>query len=1780
METLKINISFIFILSLFLINKGISQNWPATVNEVCGSFGTNENASFHNGIDIAGTAWTNVIAIGNGEITQVNQQNNSVNIYIELDVNNDNLANDGVFAVYVHCEELPTTDPNWVDIWNGSYGLGFTPVIGTKVTQGQVFACIAPSGSGGAGTTFDHVHFSYQEGTNPLADRVNPLDQTVAFPIGNEDPPGTGVPPHFGPLFIKQPYNYDSYQDYTLQPDLFGCVKIIRDISDYMGHEEPNPSGNVTLTDPDAWDLNPPNTSRIQGITSSPYIVEFSVEDENGNQVFPIDNSGTVYEAYTVNSFPILSFYLLFDVDKPSPATVSLEYFYCYDLTNITSDDNNITITPEDKYWNTCLKDGEGWNGNTASLNSEAEFSDGLYTIKMSTEDLVNSPVEEEIEMIIDNFVPFVERVEVLSNNIEIYEAHWDLGVSDLTLSSPDGDPDNSIVSPASPYIDVVIKIYSSEPMTEVNITDISPLDWHPTSPTSVSADNKVWTFTIPNSQIPNDGSKDGIQIISIEGRDYADNEIQAYNDSKTSYRLYEIPKRDLTAGATYGNWSPSKNDGADQIHRFEIQRTVITTGFKYEQKDKDYPNLVSFTDLSTPSEEIYTRSWNFGDGNTSPDPNNPEPEHLYDDPGEYHVSLTVNGYYTWSEDIKVLRTDEIQCNFDYDIIPDDDYYYVNFNDKSKGLFLEYLWTFSGGDPSSSLVQNPRQIQFDNNNSLNPVTLSLTNYYLYSSTCSQTISYNPATDPTLILNMCQISGTYEVSFWLAVNNAETYDYTLEFGDGASTGLVTGQTTMSEEFHSYYSAGTYTVKVTYTAHNAGNTITKERYADLVVSSSQLTVITSAMGTGSCPGYQVGEQINFSATVTGGDGSPYFYTWVVYSSSSGEYLGSKQGYSATIPAYAYTFLEAGDYFVDLFVSNRGITGRSITSVSIVEPVQCIEAGIDEVTSGQIIDVCIGSSAIFNAYYTYGNCSWMPPEELIPNQIAWYLDDDPDPISSKPITDGIPSGEDLEAYIYFETDLGVGLHTLRMDMWNDKSHDNECYSFFRSDEVILNFRDDMLSFVITPPYNERVGYNEIRNKNEWYPRTYPTGYLQATGRYEDAHCILSTDDPWIRIEDTEMDAWPERERGMYFGYEENTTNAGRIGSVDIHCTNCDYNADQTFYFYQMSAAGAPIQTVNAGVDGNNSDFLGYSVAVDGNYAIAGAPGDNHTILLPDNRGSAYIFKKNDIGEWEKIKRVRWLSSNNDDNFGTSVDIDGDYAVVGAVGANGNVGAGYVLYKYEGGTDEWGIIAKLAPNTTDKGRAGQSIAISGNTVVIGAPYSDIDGNNAGRAYIFERPAGGWQSASLHNETKILTASDAGADKTFGFSVSIDRDDIIVGSPGAGKGYFFSRNQGGSNNWGQVFTSYNQNGSGRAVCIKNEEAIISHYPQSGSVREGGFFVYKKENGTWTYKQGDNSNYYCNGSTLGLFNDDFGKEVSCWNSEFIVSAPDMNITTGDCPPNLPDWGVGAGWTRHYYPYESQGQILYSNDFILPILSSSYYRLYSNDHFGSSVDMDGSHIINGIPYRNAEADDDGEIYIYNYRPGIFPNPCEDVIDETNTTLLALDYGTIKAGSISLGGGGYNFIVGSSTTVTYESAEVTLKPGFNAQPGSGFTATSMDCTAPFFIEMSSAELHDDNTIKELTVNDTPDDAVVTTDGEYVLRYYNENYIYLWIKFSDENSNEVQITVYNAEGKSMYKEKAADKTVFKIPIHEYPGGMYKIEATRSGKSFINYFRQIEKPTTDEEE
>jgi hypothetical protein len=233
------------------------------------------------------------------------------------------------------------------------------------------------------------------------------------------------------------------------------------------------------------------------------------------------------------------------------------------------------------------------------------------------------------------------------------------------------------------------------------------------------------------------------------------------------------------------------------------------------------------------------------------------------------------------------------------------------------------------------------------------------------------------------------------------------------------------------------------------------------------------------------------------------------------------------------------------------------------------------------------------------------------------------------------------------------------------------------------------------------------------------------------------------------------------------------GRAGVVHVY--NLRNSAQQTGRVRGRRApSGTPrVASVSALDAAANANF-GYSVAVSGNRMVIGAIG-------ADESGKVYIFQQdpNDPNSvWTQTSTLSPATALAGMRFGASVSLAGDIVVVGAPGSPGTASAGevYVFESNGNANVEW---TQSAVFTIADGTAGDqfgiAVAIDGSDIVAGAAGSDAFGLDSGIAYTFSRTAGGgtWVQATT------LRAADPSPGANFGVSVAINGNTVVVGASG-----------------------------------------------------------------------------------------------------------------------------------------------------------------------------------------------------------------------------------------------------------------------------------------------------------------------------------------------------------------------------------------------------------------
>jgi hypothetical protein len=191
----------------------------------------------------------------------------------------------------------------------------------------------------------------------------------------------------------------------------------------------------------------------------------------------------------------------------------------------------------------------------------------------------------------------------------------------------------------------------------------------------------------------------------------------------------------------------------------------------------------------------------------------------------------------------------------------------------------------------------------------------------------------------------------------------------------------------------------------------------------------------------------------------------------------------------------------------------------------------------------------------------------------------------------------------------------------------------------------------------------------------------------------------------------------------------------------------------------------------DGVSQDFFGISVAVDDDTTVIAADGGG----VIDGPGSVYVYTRS-AGTWAEQQKLTASDGSSNDEFGISVAVDGDTAVIGAhwhdkVGDNS--GAAYVFTRSAG---VWTEQQKLTPSDAAAiDEFGESVAVDGQNIAVGAWLDDDNGDSSGSVYVFTLSAGVW------TERLKLLASDGRNDDHLGYfrsGVQISGTTVLAGAP------------------------------------------------------------------------------------------------------------------------------------------------------------------------------------------------------------------------------------------------------------------------------------------------------------------------------------------------------------------------------------------------------------------
>lgn len=309
----------------------------------------------------------------------------------------------------------------------------------------------------------------------------------------------------------------------------------------------------------------------------------------------------------------------------------------------------------------------------------------------------------------------------------------------------------------------------------------------------------------------------------------------------------------------------------------------------------------------------------------------------------------------------------------------------------------------------------------------------------------------------------------------------------------------------------------------------------------------------------------------------------------------------------------------------------------------------------------------------------------------------------------------------------------------------------------------------------------------------------------------------------------------------------------------------------------------------DGKSQDQFGFAVAAEGHVVLVGAPSVDLEGPAKD-AGAAYVFRHAKQQGDEPVRLIA-PDAKAGDGFGGNVKLWGNTALVGAIGSDREQGEDFgAVYAFTQRGDNWAFQQKLSVTPGSPGDAfGWGMAIAENLAVIGAPRDDQQGKDAGAAYVFERTEGVWKQKAK------LMASDSTPGDLFGLSVAISGDTVLIGADlhpangeKSGTAYVFVRRDG---NWQQQAKLLADDGQpvdifGVRLALEGDTAVISARrdddPKLG-VDAGAVYVFQREGAQWRQQQKLQA-------PDGKADDRFGRHVAINNGQILIGAMHQDAT--------------------------------------------------------------------------------------------------------------------------------------------------------------------------------------------------------------------------------------------------------------------------------------------------
>lgn len=392
-----------------------------------------------------------------------------------------------------------------------------------------------------------------------------------------------------------------------------------------------------------------------------------------------------------------------------------------------------------------------------------------------------------------------------------------------------------------------------------------------------------------------------------------------------------------------------------------------------------------------------------------------------------------------------------------------------------------------------------------------------------------------------------------------------------------------------------------------------------------------------------------------------------------------------------------------------------------------------------------------------------------------------------------------------------------------------------------------------------------------------------------------------------------------------------------------------------------------VKAG-DGAAGDNFGIANDVDGDTAVIAARFDDG---IGADSGSAYVFVRSGSA-WNQQAKLTASDAAAGDQFGTAVAISGNTIVVGAASDDdfgSNSGSVYVFVR--NGTT-WSQQTKLvASDGASLDFFGSTVDVHVNTAVVGASLNDDAGSASGSAYVFVRSGTNWTQQAK------LTASDAASGDQFGFSVSISGNTLAIGSPqdddggtGSGSAYVFLRSGVSWSQQAKLSASDAASGDqfGISLSASVDRVLVGAWTHDGvGVDSGAAYVFARSGSTWSQEA-------LLTASDAAANDNFGRAVAL-DSEgpcprALIGAP------AEDPSGFPD--AGSSYTFERDGAWTQRAKLVASD------KGGF------DSAGLALGLTGDYAVIGAYHDDDNGSDSGSAYLWDLSDTTQPliNGCAD------------------------------------------------------------------------------------------------------------------------------------------------------------------------------------------------